>query len=84
MLIWGGTDQSGPLFTGRIYDPVADLWTSLSITNAPLSRERHATVWADGEMMIFNGLFLTQELGALPDENKRYSPPRTYFFFRKP
>ena len=58
MIIWGGWTGLADRVTntGSKYDPEADTWTAISLSDAPSARYRHTAVWADGEMIIWGGL----------------------------
>jgi hypothetical protein len=57
MIVWGGFDGTADVNTGAIFDPVANVWTPTSATNAPVARELHVAVWADAmsEMIVWGG-----------------------------
>jgi N-acetylneuraminic acid mutarotase len=56
MIIWGGLDSFGVnLNTGYAYDPVLDTWSTITTTNAPISRSYHTAVWTGSEMIIWGG-----------------------------
>ena len=63
MLVWGGTRRAVVdsavvqqlLATGGSYDPVADAWTPLSVTDAPTGRIGHQAIWTGEEMLILFG-----------------------------
>jgi N-acetylneuraminic acid mutarotase len=84
MLVWGGLSGSTELNTGASYNPTSGLWLPLTSSNAPALRTLHSTAWAGGEMFILNGQRDTTEYGALTNDNKSYSPARTYYLFQKP
>jgi N-acetylneuraminic acid mutarotase len=54
MIVWGGTSGSVRQTGGR-YDPVADAWTSTSLTSAPSARMLHTAVWTGSEMIVWGG-----------------------------
>ena len=57
MIIWGGTASDNPVRsnTGEHYKPATNLWAPLTITGAPVGRDRHTTVWTGSEMIIWGG-----------------------------
>jgi len=58
MIVWGGrTYSSGyiDLGDGKRYDPVANLWTSVSLTGAPTARDSHTAVWTGSRMVVWGG-----------------------------
>jgi N-acetylneuraminic acid mutarotase len=61
MLIWGGESydlanrRSTVFSVGGRYDPVADLWRSMSASGAPSGRAAFTTVWTDREMIVWGG-----------------------------
>jgi N-acetylneuraminic acid mutarotase len=58
MIVWGGFNESTGqvirLQSGARYNPApaGDSWTTISITNAPVSRSGHTAVWASGFGML--------------------------------
>jgi N-acetylneuraminic acid mutarotase len=63
MIVWGGTIVRGgftddkPLNDGYAYNPVAQSWSKISSTNAPLKRDKHTAVWTGKEMIIWGGFY---------------------------
>ncbi len=56
MIVWGGTDFSGPGFnTGGRYNLSTDSWTATSTTNVPGARFSHTAVWTGSEMIVWGG-----------------------------
>ncbi len=57
MIVWGGygTFYTGYLNTGGRYNPVTDVWTATSTSNAPSARSAHRAVWTGKEMIIWGG-----------------------------
>jgi len=59
MIVFGGTSNggtTGSLNSGAIYDPSANSWTTLSLTNAPSRRFYHSSVWTGSKMLVFGGV----------------------------
>jgi N-acetylneuraminic acid mutarotase len=52
MLVWGGTDFTGPFATGARYNPVTDHWNPMS--NGPAMYD-HTAVWTGTEMLVWGG-----------------------------
>lgn len=64
MIVWGGyahySNNTNVAFnTGGIYDPVTDVWSPMSTTNAPDARTDHIAVWTGSKMIIWGGMNLT-------------------------
>ncbi|MGH9444032.1 MAG: hypothetical protein ACRD16_17345 [Thermoanaerobaculia bacterium] len=55
MIVWGGFGSSSEINTGGSYDPVADVWTPTSTTNAPSPRDLHTVVAAGSKVIIWGG-----------------------------
>jgi len=56
MIVWGGnTNVIGSENTGGRYDPVNDIWTPTSMTNAPAGRAQHTLVWTGSRMIVWGG-----------------------------
>ncbi len=57
MLVWGGfSDDAGMVLgDGAMYDPLADAWTSMAATGAPLARTQHRAVWTGDRMLVWGG-----------------------------
>src|SRR5207249_2332772 len=55
MIVWGGTEYSGYPNTGGRYDPVTNLWTPTSTTNAPSGQNLHTAVWTGSRMIVWGG-----------------------------
>jgi len=59
MIIWGGIADSLPtLADGAKYNPVADSWAPISLTNAPLGTEGHSAIWTGTEMIVWGGCYI--------------------------
>ncbi len=58
MIVWGGFFNNFPnyLKSGERYDPVTDIWTSISEINAPTARESHTAIWTGSEMIVWGGV----------------------------
>jgi hypothetical protein len=56
MLIWGGSDQSGPLSDGALYDPSTDSWAPMSQRGAPSARLLPAQVWSGSQLVVWGGV----------------------------
>jgi len=56
MIIWGGV-SNGAIFhgDGAKYNPITDIWTLLSMDNAPSARAYHSAIWTGTEMIIWGG-----------------------------
>jgi len=55
-VVWGGNDYGGTGYrSGAIYDPSADTWTTVSLTNAPLSSYGYAKSVANNKLYIYGG-----------------------------
>lgn len=52
-LIWGGQDASGPLNSGGRYNPTTDVWTPMSLSNAPSPQVSPAAVWTGTNMVVW-------------------------------
>lgn len=73
MIVWGGktnTFSNQIVNTGGRYDPVNDVWTPTSTTDAPVARRGHTAVWTGTEMIIWGG---TPTIGSL-NTGGRYDP----------
>ncbi len=57
MIVWGGIFNGPPgyLNSGERYDPATDIWTPISVANAPTAREAPTAVWTGSEMIIWGG-----------------------------
>ena len=53
MIVWGGTNETGPLNTGGLYDPATDTWTAMSTTGAPGPAFMSAAVWDGSRMFVW-------------------------------
>ncbi len=58
MIVWGGYSPRGAsykLSTGGVYNPVANIWSTITTTNAPEARAAHKAVWTGSKMLIWGG-----------------------------
>jgi hypothetical protein len=59
MIVWGGSDATfatGPVRNdGWRYNPERDVWSSVSLANAPSPRTSHVAVWTGREMIVWGG-----------------------------
>lgn len=82
LLVWGGLDwgartargNAPTVGTGGRYDPATDTWRPLSTTNAPTSRNEHAWVWTEKEMLIWGGTFSGDAGLFVLNSGARYNP----------
>jgi len=82
MIVWGGSTYNSTLFmttyykNGGRYDPVSNLWTAVTTTNAPEGRDARQLVWTGTEAMIWGGAVST--MIAMPptyfSSGGRYNP----------
>ena len=56
MIIWGGTNNTGMLNSGGIYNPGSDTWTTISTDDAPVERGYHTAIWTGSKMIVWGGL----------------------------
>ncbi|MFZ5983648.1 MAG: Kelch repeat-containing protein [Acidobacteriota bacterium] len=57
MIVWGGDDDSYDYISvGGRYDPVLDVWSSMSSVNVPEARAGHTAVWTGTEMIVWGGV----------------------------
>ena len=71
MIVWGGSDNSGPKNTGGRYNPETDTWTPTNTFNAPSARSAFTMVWTGTEAVVWSGYegnFVTVSSGG------RYNP----------
>ena len=60
MIIWGGVEGSSCCSNllpvqGARYNPVTDIWSAISVNNAPNARSSHTAVWTGTEMIVWGG-----------------------------
>ena len=55
MIVWGGSNDSGPLASGGVYTLAADSWSATSSANAPSARQGHSAAWTGSEMVVWGG-----------------------------
>jgi N-acetylneuraminic acid mutarotase len=62
LLIWGGLAQNGSvdLDTGARYNLQNNVWSAMSVTNAPSSRHSPLAVWTGTKMIILGGQKISQ------------------------
>jgi len=80
-VVWGGSTTNmtampaSYIAGGGRYDPVSNIWTSVSTTNAPALRDYHSAVWTGTEMIVWGGGY-TPLLGntQLLSTGGKYSP----------
>lgn len=65
MIVWGGRDAGGnPLATGGLYDPMKNMWKTMSSPGDVLSaRSHHTAVWTGSKMIVWGGLDSTGARG---------------------
>ena len=72
IIIWGGAYFASPtttyLATGARYNPLTNIWTTMSTSAAPVGRTGFSAVWTGNEMIIFGG-----SNGALLADGARYN-----------
>ncbi len=54
MIVWGGSDGSGPVNTGARYRPDKDVWVSMTTSGAPI-RAGATGVWTGSELIVWGG-----------------------------
>ena len=76
MLIWGGQPSGAYNFlnTGFCYDPIADSWNSMSVTNAPSARYSCTAIWTGREMIVWGGVPASGGGNACLNSGARYDP----------
>lgn len=74
IIVWGGfhiTNGIPPTVvlhnSGGRFNPVSNIWLSVSMTNAPAARTGHTAVWSGSDMLIWGGV-----VGL--DSGARYNP----------
>jgi len=61
MIIWGGCNglvcggSNATTDSGAVYDPTADLWSTMNAAGGPDARAAHTAVWTGGEMIVWGG-----------------------------
>jgi len=74
MIVWGGAAGEAPggdLDSGSRYDPVADIWSRTTLSNAPSIRRNHTAVWTGTHMLVWGGERLFYDP---VDSGGRYDP----------
>jgi len=76
MIIWGGFDWATKFSTaeGARYNPATDVWTPMTLVNAPVPRDSHAAVWTGSEMLIWGGFWDYGAFGTQISDGARYDP----------
>jgi N-acetylneuraminic acid mutarotase len=71
MVIWGGLNSSGNPTTdpGARYNPITDVWTTMSSQNSPTPRAYHSILWTGEWLLVWGGMMKS---GVLKN-GKRYS-----------
>ncbi len=69
MIVWGGNlgVSYTLLNTGGRYNPITNSWEAVGMTNVPLAREFHSSIWTGSEMVVWGGNPLVRSGG-------RYNP----------
>jgi cysteine-rich repeat protein len=55
LVIWAGQGAAAFLNDGGRYDPVGDVWESMSSAGAPSARSRPTAVWSGSYVVVFGG-----------------------------
>src|ERR1043166_4580851 len=55
LMVWGGTGASGALNSGGRYNPTTDIWTPMSLTNAPTPQVSPAAAWTGTQLVVWGG-----------------------------
>lgn len=73
IIVWGGAkaDLSQSYNDGARYNPSTDTWTTMSMNNVPLARNRNAMAWTGKELFVFGGAY--NNIAYLNDGG-RYNP----------
>jgi len=80
MIIWGGTyhddiyNEDIYYNDGARYDPVSDIWTPITLVNAPEPRFWHKAVWTGSEMIVWGGVPQLYEDDNALSTGGRYDP----------
>jgi hypothetical protein len=91
MIIWGGGSFFTQYHTGNClndgyrFDPFANIWTKMSMVNAPSPRCGHVAVWTGTEMIVWGGYapgaagnpvspYTNQPVGTLLYDGAVYNP----------
>lgn len=75
IIFWGGfdsADNSVPFNDGALYDPAANSWTAMSMTNAPSARTDQSMIWTGSKMVVWGGY--DPNLGTNVQDGGRYDP----------
>ena len=60
----GGQHGGGLLNDGALYEPTADRWSPINLSNPPEARYRASAVWAGDRLLIWGGEGAASELGS--------------------
>ncbi|WP_395736574.1 kelch repeat-containing protein [Prosthecobacter sp.] len=85
LILWGGIGTPTTSYAGGIYTPATDTWSSLSSSGAPAATFG-SSVWTGSEMVMWGG---TSNVGGVlfgspSDKGYRYTPPQSYYLYRRP
>ncbi len=69
MIVWGGDDGVGYVYSGSRYNYITSNWTAMNNTGHPLGRYDHTVVWNGTAMVVWGG-----ERGGPTDTGGRYNP----------
>ena len=72
MIVWGGSCYGGSYYyfnDGGRYNPVANSWSAVTTTGAPVGRQYHTAVWTGTEMIVWGGWN-----GGYLNDGGRYNP----------
>jgi len=81
MIIWGGMhlvdDAAEFTKTGGRYNPATDSWSTMTTTDAPISRMGHVAMWTGSEMIVWGGIGTSDPVyiySKYLDSGGRYDP----------
>lgn len=81
MIVWGGCgllpEHMCQINSGARYNPMTEMWTAVSLVNAPSARMNHTAVWTGTEMIIWGGCRFQNDVcrpSALGNSGGRYNP----------
>ena len=79
MIVWGGHVIGYPYYdclnSGGRYNPSTDCWTPTATgANCPSPRFYQKTVWTGSEMIVWGGVFSTDQIWNILDTGGRYNP----------
>jgi hypothetical protein len=55
MIVWGGSDATGPRGDGGAYRPSSNSWRTIASASAPERRTSHTAVWSGTRMLVWGG-----------------------------